>query len=90
MPRPPRIEYEDAFYGVINRGRGWQIIFHNSPYYQAFFHSVAEAHTRFGVIVHSYRLMSNHYHLLLQTPQAHLSRVMQHINGMYTQRYNCL
>ncbi|WP_144395393.1 hypothetical protein [Pleionea sediminis] len=34
--------------------------------------------------------MGNHYHLLLQTPRANLARVMRHINGVYTQRYNRL
>ncbi|HDZ02713.1 MAG TPA: hypothetical protein ENH52_14930 [Nitrospirae bacterium] len=32
--------------------------------------------------------MSNHYHLLLETPKANLSRIMRHVNGIYTQRYN--
>ena len=42
----------------------------------------------YGVRVAAYCLMSNHYHLLLQTPSGNLSRVMRHVNGVYTQRYN--
>ena len=90
MPRPQRIEYENAFYHVMNRGRGQQMIFHDEKYYHAFLETLNEVHTRFGCIVHAYCLMGNHYHLLLETPNANLSRIMRHINGVYTQRYNRL
>lgn len=90
MPRPIRIEYEDAYYHVMNRGRGRQFIFHSEAYYQAFFDTLSEVCERFDLVVHAYCLMSNHYHLLLQTPQANLGRIMRHINGVYTQRYNRL
>jgi len=43
---------------------------------------------RFGWICHAYCLMSNHYHLMIETPQANLSRGMRQLNGMYTQRFN--
>ena len=42
----------------------------------------------FDAIIHAYCLMTNHYHLLIETPKANLSRIMQHINGIYTQRHN--
>ncbi|MFC1749165.1 transposase [Pseudomonadota bacterium] len=41
-------------------------------------------------MIHAYYLMGNHYHLLVETPNANLSRVIRHINGVYTQRYNRL
>ncbi|MDH5328272.1 MAG: transposase, partial [Gammaproteobacteria bacterium] len=41
-------------------------------------------------IIHAYCLMGNHYHLLIETPNANLGRIMRHINGVYTQRYNHL
>lgn len=47
-----------------------------------------EAHKRFGAKFHAYSLMGNHYYLLVETPFANLDRVMRHINGVYTQRYN--
>ena len=87
MPRPQRIEYENAFYHVMNRGRGRQIIFHDETYYQAFINTLVEAHKRFNCVIHAYCLMNNHYHLLIETPDANLSRVMRHINGVYTQRH---
>ena len=90
MPRPERIEYEHAFYHVMNRGRGRQLIFHDKRYYEAFESTLSEANQRFQCVIHAYCLMGNHYHLLLETPNANLSRVMRHINGVYTQRYNRL
>ncbi len=90
MSRPLRIEYEDAFYHVMNRGRSRQTVFHNPDYYQAFLQCLDEAHKRFGLEVQAYCLMSNHYHLLIKTPRANLSRIMRHIDGLYTQRHNRL
>ena len=90
MPRKPRIEYENAFYHVINRGRGRQNIFHGEVYFRAFLDTLGEVHHRFGCLVNGYCLMSNHYHILIETPNANLSRIMRHINGVYTQRYNRL
>ena len=88
MPRPLRIEFENACYHVMNRGRGRQTIFHDERYYQAFLQGLSEAHQRFGLIIHAYCLMGNHYHLLVTTPHGNLSRCMRHISGLYTQRYN--
>ena len=90
MPRPPRIEFDHAFYHVMNRGRGRCAIFHGDSYYQSFLDTVGEACERFGCVIHAYCLLGNHYHLLIETPKANLSRVMRHINGVYTQRYNRL
>jgi len=90
MPRPIRIEYEDAYYHVMNRGRGRQKIFHSEEYYNAFLKTLEEAHQRFGIQVLCYCLMGNHYHLLVKTPEANLGRAMRHINGVYTQRHNRL
>jgi len=58
--------------------------------YQTFIDLLKDVHERFGCIVHCYCLMSYHYHLLLETPNANLSRIMRHINGVYTQAYNRL
>ena len=90
MPRPLRIEYKDAYYHVMNRGRARQAIFHDKDYFEAFLTTLSEAHQRFRVEILCYCLMKNHYHLLLKTPEANLGRVMRHINGVYTQRHNRL
>ncbi len=90
MPRPTRIQYENAYYHVMNRGKARQTIFHGEIYYQAFLQTLDEAHKRFDACIHAYCLMGNHYHLLIETPRANLDRIMRHINGIYTQRYNRL
>lgn len=90
MVRPLRVEYEDAYYHVMSRGKGRQTVFHGEAYYQSFLATLDEAHSRFGLQVLCYCLMGNHYHLLVKTPFANLSRCMRHINGVYTQRYNKL
>ncbi len=90
MSRPLRIEYENAWYHAMNRGAGKRLIFHKPKHYEMFLSLLQELHDRFHVEIHSYCLMPNHYHLLLHTPLANLSRAMRHINGVYTQRYNGL
>ena len=88
LSRPQRVEYENAYYHVMNRGAGRQTIFPNSFYYKLFLITIAEAVSQFDIEIHAYCLMGNHYHLLIKTPRANLSRAMRHINGIYTQRYN--
>ena len=90
MVRPLRVEYEGAYYHVMNRGQGRQEIYHGDRYYEYFLWCLEQAHKRFALEVHGYCLMSNHYHLLLCTPRGNLSRAMRHINGVYTQHYNYL
>lgn len=88
MPRPTRIQYEHAYYHVMNRGRARQAIFHGAGYYEDFLTTLSECHARFDAQIHAYCLMKNHYHLLVETPRANLDRIMRHVNGVYTQRYN--
>lgn len=90
MPRPLRIQYENAYYHVMNRGRMRQNIFHGEEYFQAFLYTLEEASSNFGLEIHAYCLMANHYHLFVKTPRANLDRCMRHLNGVYTQRYNRL
>jgi REP element-mobilizing transposase RayT len=90
MPRPLRIEYENAYYPVMNRGRAGQRIFPDDDDVAAWLTTLSEAHQRFRVEILCYCLMTNHYHLLVKTPEANLGRVMRHINGIYTQRHNRL
>lgn len=90
MPRPNRIEYPHAFYHIMNRGGGRKDIFHNDKYYSLFLNILSDAHKKFDAIIHAYCLMGNHYHLILETPRGNLSRIMRHINGVYTQKYNRL
>jgi len=86
MPRPLRIQYDDAYYHVMNRGKGRKTIFPDEDYYKAFLTSVAEAHHRFSLEVIAYHLMGHRYHLFVKTPRGNIDRCMRHINGVYTQR----
>lgn len=88
MPRPLRIEYPNAFYHVMNRGRSRNDIFFKPTHYFMFTKILEESCSRFNCVIHSYCLMPNHYHLLIQTGEANLSRIMGYINGVYTQRFN--
>ena len=88
MSRPLRIIYPGAFYHIMNRGAGYGEIFDNDLHRQIFLELLGELHETFKVNIHAYCLMDNHYHLLLETPLANLSRAMRHLNGVYTQRYN--
>ena len=88
MSRPLRIEYPNAFYHVMNRGLNRQAVFLVDDDYEIFLEVLKETSKFFGIRVISYCLMPNHYHLLLQTPKANLSRAMRHLNGVYTQRFN--
>jgi len=88
MSRPLRIEYPGAWYHVMNRGRRFEKIFLGRSDYQLFIDLLKEAIELWGVKISAFCLIPNHYHLLVQTPEGNLSRVMRHINGVYTQRYN--
>ena len=88
MTRPLRIEYEDAYYHVMNRGRGRQWVFPAADYYEDYLQCLSEANKRFGIEIHAYCLIGNHYHLLIKTPRGNLGRAMRHIDGVYTQRHN--
>lgn len=88
MSRPQRIIYENAYYHIMNRGAGRRKIFNERVDREIFLQTLGEACQQFCIEVHAYCLMGNHYHLLIKTPQANLSRAMRHINGVYTQRYN--
>ncbi len=88
MARPLRIEYPGAFYHVMNRGLERREIFRDTKDYEAFFSFCLEIHKRFGAIFHAYSLMPNHYHLMMETPEGNLARVMRHLDGVYTQNFN--
>jgi len=87
MSRPLRIEYKDAWYHVMNRGRRAEAIFTSKDDYTRFIDLLKEPAELWNVRVGAYCLMENHYHLLVQTPDANISRCMRHINGIYTQHH---
>ena len=90
MARQLRIEYPGAFYHVMNRGAARKKIFHGEEFSSSFLNLLSDLNHNFGVQIYAYCLMGNHYHLLIQTPHANLSKAMRHLNGVYTLRYNRL
>ena len=88
MARPLRIEMPDAWYHVMSRGRRGEKVFRDQHDYQGFIDLIKESCSMWQVRIGAYCLMPNHYHLLIQTPDANLARCMRHVNGVYTQRFN--
>lgn len=88
MARPLRIEYPGALYHVTARGNARDTIFFDEPDRLTFLEVYAHVVQRFNWRCHAYCLMSNHYHFVLETPDANLSQGMRQLNGVYTQRVN--
>lgn len=88
MARPLRIEYSGAYYHITSRGNEQKDVFKNQRDREKFLEYLASATERYGAVVHAYCLMSNHFHLLLETPEGNLSQIMRHINGAYTTYFN--
>jgi REP element-mobilizing transposase RayT len=72
----------------MNRGRRKEKIFPADADCEAFITTLRETVALWNFRVAAYCLMSNHYHLLIQTPDGNLARGMRHLNGVYTQRFN--
>ncbi len=88
MARPLRIQYPGAFYHVTSRGNERKDIYKTPSDRQRFLAYLESASESYGAKIHAYCLMSNHYHLLIETPLGNLSRIMGHINGAYTTYFN--
>lgn len=88
MSRPLRIEFPGALYHVTSRGDRREDIFADDLDRARLLAVVAQGLARYDAQLLSYCLMSNHYHFVLHTRQGHLSALMRHINGIYTQGFN--
>ena len=88
MARPLRIQYSGAFYHITSRGNERRDVFRSKADRERFLFYLATATERYHARIHVYCLMSNHYHLLLETPEGNLSQIMRHINGAYTTYFN--
>ena len=88
MGRAWRIEYEGALYHILSRGNEQGNIFYDNTDRGRFLDTVAELSERFAVDIFAYVLMDNHYHLLLKTKRANLSKAMQWFGTTYTRRFN--
>ena len=77
MSRPLRIDIEGAWYHVTARGHNRRNIFWDEGDRRHYLGLVKEMTVRYRVEIHAYVLMDNHYHLLVRTPEANLSRAIQ-------------
>ncbi|MCD6453728.1 MAG: transposase [Candidatus Aminicenantes bacterium] len=84
MARPLRIEFEDATYHIIARGHRRESIFLEDRDRYKFLEKLAETHKKYGIKIHCYALMPNHYHIVLTTPFANLSKAIHYLNSSYT------
>ena len=88
MARPLRVEYEGALYHVTSRENARQDIFLDDADRVGFLVVLSQVVEHYGWICHAYCLMTNHYHLLIETPGANFSKGMLQLNGVYTQTFN--
>jgi REP element-mobilizing transposase RayT len=88
MARPLRIEYEGALYHVTARGNERGKIFFTKTDYRKFKEYLADAQIKYGFVIHCYVLMTNHYHILIETSDKNLSKIMHYLNSSYTTYVN--
>ena len=88
MARQARVEYEGAMYHVMARGDRREAIVRDDEDRTTFIRTLGEAAEKTGMRIHAYALMSNHYHLLVETPKANLSEGMGWLQNAYTRRMN--
>ena len=88
MARPIRVEFEGAVYHVTARGNDRKPIYRDDRDRERFLETLHETVARFGFVIHAYRLMPNHFHLLAQTPRANLSDAVVWLQTTYSIRFN--
>ncbi len=88
MARPLRIEFPNALYHITSRGNRREYIYLDDNDRKFFLDILEQVRERFNWVCHSFCLMSNHYHLLVETPEANLALGMRQLNGVYTQKFN--
>src|SRR5947209_7581796 len=88
MARKLRLEYAGACYQVINRGNYRRDLFRGKRAAESFVVCLGEAAQRFGWRVHAYVVMSNHFHLAVETPEPNLSAGMKWLQGTWARRFN--
>ena len=88
MTRPLRIDLAGALYHVTSRGDRREDIFHDTSDREDWLTLLEQVCERFNWRCHAYCQMTNHYHVVVETPDANLSHGMRQLNGVYTQRFN--
>jgi len=88
MARPLRIQYPDAVYHITCRGNERQVIFKDDADRARFLQILTQSLNIYTVKLHTYVLMNNHFHLLVETPLGNLAEFMRKFNITYTSYYN--
>lgn len=88
MARPLRLDYPDTYYHVLSRGNEKREIYRDEKDYLRFLEGMGKMAGRFQLEIHAYVLMSNHYHFLLRTQDANLSRAIQWLGVSYSVWFN--
>jgi len=88
MARKPRIEFEGGFYHVIVRGNQRQKVFLEEKDFLKYLEFLGDYKDRYGFWIYAYVLMSTHVHLLMETGQVPLSKILQGINQRFTMYFN--
>jgi len=88
MTRPLRLEFAGALYHLTARGDRQEAIFIDDNDRRRFLDLLGKEINQQGWICYAFCLMDNHYHLLIETPEANLIRGMRRLNGVYTQGFN--
>jgi len=88
MARPLRVQYQGAVYHITFRGDGREDIYLDDKDRILFLEILKDQLDRYHVVCYAYCLISNHYHLLIETPKSNLSLFMRQLNGIYTQSFN--
>ena len=88
MSRPLRLEFSGALYHITSRGNERKNIYQDEDDFKSFLQILNDVCQRYNWVIHAYCLMTNHYHLLVETPDANLSKGMRQLNGVFTQTIN--
>lgn len=88
--RYPRLDYPGARHHVMNRGARRAAVFVDDEIRSIFLQILADLPARFGVRVHAFALMPNHYHLMVTSDRGDLPRAMRHLGGEFSRRVNLL
>lgn len=88
MGRAHRLEFPGAFYHVMSRGNGDQVLYRKQGDFSAFIACLGEACERYGLGVHTFCLMTNHFHVVVETPHGNLSAAMHWLNSSYARGFN--
>jgi len=88
MARQLRIQYEGAVYHIVSRGNRREPIFRDDEDRRRFVEALGDVCRKTGWCIHAYVLMTNHIHLVVETPQPNLVEGMRWLLGTYTARFN--